>query len=116
LDIDKNRILLKRAEVEPYPNFSLGPAYNYGLTKGNEQYWMNLIIPIPISYRNQGSIQSARANVRDSVEMLGTVQLDLLRQLADAFSAHRGAFAQAEQYRTSIIPDARESLRLARSG
>jgi cobalt-zinc-cadmium efflux system outer membrane protein len=116
IDIDKNKILLQRAEVEPYPNLTLGPAYNYGLTKGNEQYWFNIIFPIPVSNRNQGNIQSARANVSDSVESLSAVQLDLLRQLADAFSAHRGALVQAQQYKERIIPDARESLRLARSG
>jgi cobalt-zinc-cadmium efflux system outer membrane protein len=116
IDVDKSKILLQRAEAEPYPNVSLGPAYNYGLTKGNEQFWFNIIFPIPVSNRNQGNIISARAGIRDSMESLGSVQLDLLRQLADAFSAHRGALAQAEEYKEHIIPDARESLRLARSG
>jgi cobalt-zinc-cadmium efflux system outer membrane protein len=116
LDIDKNKILLQRAEAEPYPNFSLGPAYQYDITRGNEQYWFNIIFPIPVSNLNQGNIRSARANVRNSTETLGQIQLDLLRQLADAFSAHQGALRQAEQYRTKIIPDAREALRLAKSG
>ena len=116
IDIDKNKILLQRAEAEPYPNVTLGPAYNYGLTKGSEQYWMNIVFTIPISNRNQGNILSARADVRDAVETLGTVQLDLLRQLADSFSAHRGALAKAEQYRTQVIPDAQEALRLVKSG
>ena len=116
LDIDRNKILLKRAEAEPYPNPTLGPAYNYSLTKGQEQFWMNVVFPIPVSNRNQGNIISARANVSGSTESLGTLQLDLLRQLADAFSIHLGALAQAGQYKTQIIPDARESLRLAKSG
>lgn len=116
LDIEKNRLLLQRAEAEPYPNVSLGPAYNYSLTKGNEQFWFNIIFPIPVSNRNQGNIRSARANVLDSTATLGTVQLDLLRQLADAFSTHQGALQQAEEFKIHIIPDARETLRLAKSG
>ncbi len=116
LDIDKNRILLKRAEAEPYPNITLGPAYQWGLTKGNEQYWLTVTFPIPFSDRNQGNIQAARANINDSVENMGAVQLELLRHSADAFSRHRGALAQAEKYRTEIIPDSRDALRLAKSG
>ena len=116
LDIDKNKILLQRAQAEPYPNLSLGPAYQYDITRGNEQFWFNIIFTIPVSNLNQGNIRSARANIRDSAETLGQVQLDLLRQLADAFSVHQGALKQADQFRTKIIPDAREALRLAKSG
>ena len=116
LDIDKNQILLKRAEVEPYPNITIGPAYQYGFNKTQEQFWMTVTFPIPTSNRNQGNIQSARADIKDSVDTLGTVQLELLRKVADLSSTHRGALEQAEQYKSRIIPDARESLRLARSG
>jgi cobalt-zinc-cadmium efflux system outer membrane protein len=116
LDIDKNKILLKRAEAEPYPNITLGPGYQYGLNKTQEQYWLTVVFPIPTSDRNQGNIQSARANIRDSTETLGAVQLDLLRRVADSYSTHRGALEQAERYKMEIIPDSREALRLVRSG
>jgi outer membrane protein, heavy metal efflux system len=116
LDIDKNRILLKRAEVEPIPNITVGPGYQYGLNKGQEQYWMTIVFPIPVSDRNQGNIRSARANIRDSTETLGAVQLELLRKVADSYSSHRGALQQAERYKLEIIPDSREALRLVRSG
>ena len=116
LEIDRNKILLKRAEAEPYPNITLGPAYQWGLQKGNEQYWLTVTFPIPVSDRNQGNIKAARANVHDSVESLGTVQLDLLRQVADAFSKYRGALEQVERYKSKIIPDSIEAMRLARSG
>ncbi len=116
LDIDKNQILLKRAEAEPYPNITIGPGYQYGFNKMQEQYWMTVVFPIPVSDRNQGNIRAARANIRDSTEALGTVQLELLRKLADSYSAHRGAREQAKRYKTQIIPDSREALRLVRSG
>jgi cobalt-zinc-cadmium efflux system outer membrane protein len=116
LDIEKSRLLLKRAEVEPYPNPYMGPAYNYALTKGNEAFWFNVIFPIPVSNLNQGNIRSARADVAGSTATLGSVQLGLLRQLADTFSVHQGALRQAEEFKSQIIPDAREALRLAKSG
>ena len=116
LDIDRNKILLKRAEVEPFPNITIGPAYQYGLNKTQEQFWMTVIFPIPVSNRNQGNILSARADIKNATETLGTVQLDLLRKVADSLSTHRGAVAQADQYKNQIIKDAREALRLAKSG
>jgi cobalt-zinc-cadmium efflux system outer membrane protein len=116
LEIDRNKVLLKRAEVEPIPNINLGPAYQWGLTKGQEQYWLTVTFPIPVSDRNQGNILAARANVRDATESLGVVQLELLRRVADAFSRHRGALEQAERYRTNVLPDSREALQLAKNG
>jgi len=116
IDIDRNKVLLKRAEVEPIPNINLGPAYQWGLTKGAEQYWLTVTFPIPVSDRNQGNIMAARANVRDATETLGVVQLELLRRVADAYSRHRGALEQAERYRTNVLPDSFEALRLAKSG
>jgi cobalt-zinc-cadmium efflux system outer membrane protein len=116
LDIDKSRLLLQRAEAEPYPNITVGPGYQYGFNKAQEQYWMTIVFPIPVSDRNQGNIRSARASIKDSAETLGAVQLDLLKRVADSYSTHRGAVEQAERYRTQIIPDGREALRLARSG
>jgi cobalt-zinc-cadmium efflux system outer membrane protein len=116
LEIDKNKILLKRAEAEPYPNITLGPAYQWGPTKGNEQYWLTVTFPIPVSDRNQGNIKAARANIHDSVESLGTVQLELLRQVADAYSKYRGALEQMDRYKSQIIPDSIKAMGLARSG
>ncbi len=116
LDVERNRILLKRAEVEPYPNPTLGPAFQYGTTPGSEQYWLTVTFPIPTSDRNQGKIHAARANVRDSTENLNTVQLELLRHVADALSRYRALRAQELKYRKQIIPDALRTMRKAQSG
>ncbi|HTI52281.1 MAG TPA: TolC family protein [Planctomycetaceae bacterium] len=116
IDVEKQRILLQRAEAEPYPNITVGPSYNWGVAPGQDQFWLTFTFPIPSSNRNQGNIKAARANIHQSVEDLGTVQLELLRRVADALSRHRGARIQAERYRTKIIPDSVEALRLAKSG
>src|SRR4029077_13818728 len=65
---------------------------------------------------NQGNIVSARADIKDSTETLGAVQLDLLRQVADIYGTHRGALEQAARYKTQSIPDGQQALKLARSG
>lgn len=116
IDVEKQRILLQRAEAEPYPNITVGPSYNWGVAPGQNQFWLTFTFPIPSSNRNQGNIKAARANIHQSVEDLGTVQLELLRRVASALSRHRGARTQAERYRSKIIPDSVEALRLAKSG
>ena len=115
IEIEKNKVLLKRAEVEPYPNITLGPAYQWGLTKGNEQYWLTVTFPIPVADRNQGNIMAARANIRDATESLSAVQLELLRHVADSYSKYLGAKEQAERYKIDLLPDSIKALRLSNS-
>lgn len=116
LEIERNEILLKRAIVEPYPNVNLGPAYQWGLQNGNEQYWLTLTFPIPTWDRNQGAIQSQRAELAASRQNLEAVKLEQLRRVADAFSRNRAVRMQATKYEKEIIPNVRKTLRLAKNG
>lgn len=116
LEIERNEILLKRAIVEPYPNVNLGPAYQWGLQNGSEQYWLTLTFPIPTWDRNQGAIQSQRANVAASRQNLEVIKLEQLRRVADSFSRNRAFRMQATKYEKEIIPNVRTTLRLAKNG
>lgn len=116
LDIERNRTLLRRAEVEPYPNVTVGPAYNFGVVPGRDQFWFNVNLPLPTWDRNQGNIRSARADVNDAAASLNVLQNDLLRQASDALSRHRAAREQAEQFERDILPNTHETMRLAQDG
>ncbi len=116
LDIDRNEILLKRAIAEPYPNITLGPAYQFGLQQGSQQFWLTVTFPIPAWNRNQGNIISSQADVMAARKNLETTQLEQLRRVADAFSRHRAVRAQATKYDQEIIPKTMTSLLLAREG
>jgi cobalt-zinc-cadmium efflux system outer membrane protein len=116
LDVDRNQILLKRAQVEPYPNPTLGPAANLGLVPGNDQFWLNLTFTIPVWNLNQGNIQSARANVRSALEEITVLQNELHRRGADALSRHRAARKVVEQYRVQILPHTAQILKLTQEG
>lgn len=117
-EIARNQLLLQRAEVEPYPNIRVGPAYNYMPVPmaGGNQFWFTLQFDIPMWDRNQGNIRSTQADVRDSVASLGVLQNDLLRQAADALSRYRAARQRAERIQTSILPNARRAQQLVRDG
>lgn len=116
LEVDRNKLLLKRAEAQATPNITIGPAYQWGTAQGNNQFWFNIQFPIPTTDRNQGGIRAARASIRDATENLTVIQLELLKQVADARSRHLAALARAEKYKRDIIPQTRRVLRLAQSG
>ena len=92
-EIDRNQILLQRARVEPYPNPTFGPAtvYNIQQTTNSQQFWFNIYFDIPTWNRNQGNIQSTRADIVDATASLGVLQNDLIRQAEDALGRYRVA-------------------------
>jgi cobalt-zinc-cadmium efflux system outer membrane protein len=96
--IRQNRILLRRAEVEPYPNPTLGPAYQFGLVPGGDQFWFNLTFNIPVWDRNQGNIRAARANLAVANATADTTRLMLVQQVASILSQYLGARAVVERF------------------
>jgi cobalt-zinc-cadmium efflux system outer membrane protein len=116
MEIERTRILARRAEVEWIPNPTLGPAFQYGVTNGSEQFWFNITFPIPTRDRNQGNIISTRGDLIASMENLTSVQLDMLRQISELLNRHHAAVQQVSRYRTDVIPSTREALDLARNG
>ncbi len=65
LQITQNRILLQRAQVEPYPNIYTGPAVAFGPSSSStggsgSQYWYNIQFNIPVWNLNQGGIRSGQ--------------------------------------------------------
>jgi outer membrane protein, heavy metal efflux system len=116
LAVERDNILLRRAQMEPYPNPYLGPAYTFGVSPGNEQVSINLTFPIPVWNLNQGNIRAAQANIRGSVESLAVLQNELVQRTSDAWSHHMAAQRVFEQHRSQIIPQATQILKLTQAG
>jgi cobalt-zinc-cadmium efflux system outer membrane protein len=113
IGVDKARILLRRAQVEPYPN----PTVMAGYTRQNQNissdFDLGVSLPIPLWNRNQGNIQSARAMVGEATQQIGMVQNDLTGRLGVAFRNFASARRLAERYRTAILPRAKEAFDLS---
>jgi cobalt-zinc-cadmium efflux system outer membrane protein len=114
--IEQNKYALRRAEVEPFPNPYLGPSYQYGLVPGFDQFWFNIQFSIPVWDRNQGNIRAARGNLVAAQENLITIQNNLLNQGANLLSQYRAALAIVRQFEVNVLPNTRETVRLAYSG
>lgn len=117
-EITRNEILLQRAEVEPYPNVTVGPAYAFATVPhtGNNQFWFTFNFPIPVWNRNQGNILAAKAEVAAARQNLRAIQNDQLQEVADALAHYQGARQVVERYEQQILPNLRKTLRLAQEG
>jgi cobalt-zinc-cadmium efflux system outer membrane protein len=73
-------------------------------------------MPLPVFDRNQGNICRAVADLRAAQCEVERIALELRERLAGAFERYTNARHEAEQYRTSILPNARTSLNLVRAG
>jgi len=113
-EIDRRRILERRAEVEPFPNPYTGPATAWGPSTHPTQFWYNIQFNVPIWDLNQGNRRAATANIRDARASLDMLQNDLLRQAAEAYARYRAAHALADRYGREILPLALKNQELNR--
>jgi cobalt-zinc-cadmium efflux system outer membrane protein len=96
--IRQSRILVRRAEVEPIPNPTLGPAYQFGLVPGNDQFWFNITFDIPVWNLNQGGIRAAKANLAASTANIDSIRLNLVNQAANLHSQYLATLSIVERF------------------
>lgn len=115
IGVDRSRLALKRAEVEPIPNVTVGAGYVRQNQNRSNDWVIQASIPIPAWNRNQGNIQAAKAEVGRAMQEVRRVENDLINRLAGTYGNYAAARERAERYRKSILPDAREAYKLALS-
>ena len=111
--VDRAQLLLKRAQVEPIPNVTVGAGYVRQNQNRSDDWTIGVSVPIPVWNRNQGNIMAAQAQVAEAVQEVGRVENDLVERLATAFRDYAAAQERAARYRTAILPRARESYELS---
>lgn len=115
-EIIRSQVLLRRAEVEAYPNMRFGPAFQSGTTSGQGQFWLSVVFDIPVWDLNQGNIRKAQAKVRGAHADLEVVRNELLKQTAEKFARYRAAKQVAERIQNSILPNSQKALSLVQDG
>lgn len=115
-ELTKNQVLLRRAEVEPYPNLTFGPVYQTSTVSQLSFFGLTVTSEIPVFNMNQGNIRTAQANVRNAHANLEVIRNDLLRQAAEIYARHRAARQKAERIRTAILPNTQRTLGLVQDG
>lgn len=111
VEIGRNQFVLRRAQVEPFPNINFMGGYQYqapeaGAPVNQGIYQVQMIVPL--WNRNQGNIRAAAANVSAAVAQYGRVNNELANEAAAAFGRYRTAHQLAERYERTILPSAEE--------
>jgi len=116
VEIERMRLLLRRAEAEPTPDWDVTGGWQYNPYAGSNPAYMGVFFDLPIWNRNQGGIRSANANIAQATAQFSAAQNDLLRQLADALARYRSAQQLVEAFEKSILPDSQQTLQLVLQG
>jgi cobalt-zinc-cadmium efflux system outer membrane protein len=115
-ELTRNQVLLRRAEVEAYPNLTVGPVYQTGTVAGLSFFGLTVTSEIPVFNLNQGNIRTAQANVRNATADIAVLRNELLRQTAEVYARHQAARQVAERIRTAILPNTQRTLELVQNG
>jgi len=112
-EIDRQRILIRRAEVEPYPVWNNQWGFQYGVQPPlHDQGYVQTSITVPLWNRNQGGIRQARANYASAVAALDRTRNDLSGLAAEVIGRYRSAKQLVERFEQQILPKAAESQRI----
>lgn len=111
-EVDRNRLILKRAQVEPFPNITVNAGYMRQYVGNDNIAILNLSAPLPLWNKNQGNINASAANVTKASANVATVRNGIAKQMAAARGRYRAADQLVVRYEEKIIPLAQESVKL----
>ena len=116
VEIQKSQFELRRAAAEPWPNFNIQAGYQYAVeAPRHEQGYGQFTTSLPLWNRNQGGIQSARANTTRAQASLQRVENELSQQAAVALGQYLAASERVKIYEQQLMPKSREVFRVNRS-
>jgi cobalt-zinc-cadmium efflux system outer membrane protein len=112
--VERARVLITRAKVEPIPNITLDTGYVRQNQNRSDDFRIGANLTIPLWNKNQGNIRAAEAHYCEAAQQVRQVENELTEQLAVAMRDYAAARRRAERYRTAILPRAKETYTLSR--
>lgn len=112
--VDRARVLIQRARVEPRPNVSVDTGYVRQNQNRSDDFRIGASISVPLWNRNQGNIRAAEAEYCEAQQQVRQVQNELTERLSLALRDYAAARRRAERYSTAILPRAKETYELSR--
>jgi cobalt-zinc-cadmium efflux system outer membrane protein len=111
-EVIRDQITVQRERVEPVPNVMVRAATGYNFETRNTVAEAQVGIRLPIWDRNQGTIRQAQADLARAEANVARVELVLRSRFADAATRYKAARASVDEYRTEILPKAKEAYEL----
>lgn len=116
VEIQRTQIALRRAVVEPVPNFNVQGGFQYSVEgPRHDQGYAQFAVSVPIWNRNQGGVRAARADTARAVAGLQRTEAELSQTTAQTLGEYAAATVRAAYYEEQITPKAREVFRVNRS-
>jgi cobalt-zinc-cadmium efflux system outer membrane protein len=114
--VEKARCALARECAQRIPNLNVQAGVQHDNATGYNVANVQFGLPLPLFNRNQGNIARAQADLVAAENEVQRVELELHERLAVAFQHYGDARQQVDAYQGKILPNARASLDLVRSG
>ena len=115
-EVERNRFLLQRAIVQPFPNVTIYGGYQYQVQPLHNMAMLQASVPLPFWNKNEGAVASANAQVTKAQATVEQVQNQIAKQMADAAGRYRIGDHQAKRYADRIVPKAREGVKIMQEG
>jgi len=113
VEIQRMQLQLRRAIVEPRPNFNIQAGYQYSMEDPlNDQGYGQFSMAVPLWNRNQGGIRAAQAETVRAAAGLQRVENELSQQTAAALGSYLAATERTAIYEQKILPKAREVFKI----
>jgi cobalt-zinc-cadmium efflux system outer membrane protein len=109
-EIEKARVALARARVEPMPDINAQALVQYDDSTNDTVAGAQVTLPIPLWNRNQGGIARAQGDLMAARQRLQVVEMRLQRDLASQYQAYETAQARTATIRDEILGRAQQTL------
>ena len=114
-EIERSRLILRRAQVEPFPNVTVYGGYQYQVVPIHDMGLFSASIPVPVWNRNQGNIASAHAQIMKATANVNQVQNQIAGRMAELIGRYQVADQQVKRFEERIIPKAREGVTITQA-
>lgn len=104
--------LLVKAKADVKPNITVTAIPFYSSPDREMRAEVFVTAPLPIFDRNQGNIHTAKADLTRALADEQSLELRLTERLTAAYQRYQSARQQTAAYHATIVPKARESLKL----
>lgn len=113
IGVERARLILERAKVEPIPNITVGTGYTRQGQNRSDDWDIGFSVPLPLWNKNQGNIIAAETQINAAMNKTERVQNDLMNRLATSYSTYASARERTERYKASILPKAKRTYELS---
>lgn len=112
-ELERARWALQLACAQVTPNITGQIGVGVDAATDDTYAIVGVSVPLPIRNRNEGNIQTARADIAAAAATIEQTRLSLDRRLADAVGRYQTARQRYQQLVSRILPNAEETYRLS---